>query len=185
MSRDLDSDSLTHINGELVRPFLALHLDYPEGPVRATTLPFNVTLAGETFYGVGTFGGLSEVQEGSETVSYMVQASLSGIPTELLQAMLAQKIQGRLAQVALGFVNADWQIIGEPTILFVGRMDTQDFEVGSTTTILVSMESLMVDWDRANVRRFTDVDQKSEYPDDRGLEYVAAVANKEIVWGRA
>ena len=34
------------------------------------------------------------------------------------------------------------------------------------------------------VRRYTAEDQKIDYPNDKGLEFVAEMAEKEIVWGR-
>jgi hypothetical protein len=43
---------------------------------------------------------------------------------------------------------------------------------------------LMIDWERPRMRRFTDADQKAHHPGDRGLEHVAEVASKEVVWGR-
>ena len=34
-------------------------------------------------------------------------------------------------------------------------------------------------------RRYTSEDQKIDYPNDKGLEFVAEIAEKEIVWGRS
>jgi hypothetical protein len=50
----------------------------------------------------------------------------------------------------------------------------------------VSLESRMIVLQQANERRYTDEDQKSEYPDDRGLEFVAAAnTTEDIIWGIA
>ena len=58
-------------------------------------------------------------------------------------------------------------------------------KIGRETSVSIAGESAMIDWQRPRLRRFTDADQKAVYPNDRGLEHVAEVANKELVWGRA
>ena len=74
--------------------------------------------------------------------------------------------------------------IGTPLKVFQGRMDITDIEIGETIGVTISLESRLVDWERPRVRRFTDQDQKRAFPGDRGLEYVQAVSDMELVWGR-
>lgn len=183
MPRELDSDSIAHVSGEHVRPVIAIELDYPDGPVRVCSLPFDINLDGEIFISAAAFGSLSGVEEGAELRSYGVQAVVAGIPLTFLRYLAAQKIQGRGATIFLAFVDSDHVVIGSPTVLFRGRMDTQDVEAGDTASVSVALESLLIEWDRARNRRWTDADQKSDYPEDRGLEYVATVANQEIIFG--
>ena len=64
-------------------------------------------------------------------------------------------------------------------------MDTMPIEVGAQASIQLTVESRLVDWERPRDRRFNHPDQIAEYPDDKGLEYVAQMAEKELVWGRA
>ena len=54
---------------------------------------------------------------------------------------------------------------------------------GDTATIKLTAESRLIDLDRSRERRFTSEDQKIEFPDDKGLEYVDDLQDKEIVWG--
>ena len=70
-------------------------------------------------------------------------------------------------------------------IVTVGRMDTQDVLAGSTTAVVVSCESIQVDWERARVRRCTDVDHRARHPADGFFRYVAAMENINLSWGRA
>jgi hypothetical protein len=43
---------------------------------------------------------------------------------------------------------------------------------------------VLVDWERARVRRCTDVDHRTRYPTDGFFKYVAALENQTLAWGR-
>lgn len=183
--RELTPSQIDAMNASHVRPFTIVSLDFPDGPVRATSLPFDITLEGQTYYGVNELGYVSEITEGLEQRSYGVNVTLTGIPSEFCYYISEQKVQGRVMRIGMGFLNADEQIIGEPLWVFVGRMDTLDMKIGPKTSVSIAGETLMIDWQRPRLRKFTDADQKAIYPDDRGLEHVAEVASKELIWGRA
>lgn len=184
MSRDIHPEVVAEVQGEVVRPFLVCELDYPDGTVRASSLPFNIVLDGHEYMGTSTYGSVGELTEGAEQQSYSVGLGLSGIPGNFAAYLSSQDVQGREAVIRLGFVNAQHQVIGQLCTIFVGRMNTQDVTAGKNTSVQLGLESLLVDWERPRVRRFTDADQKARFPTDRGLEYVSAVASMEIVWGR-
>lgn len=182
--RNLQPFLVDAVNASHVRPFTLVVLDFPEGPVRASSLPFDITLEGETYYGVSELGTVSEISEGLEQRSYGVNVTLNGIPVDFCNYIAKQKVQGRLLKIGMGFLDSEDRIIGEPLWPFVGRMDTLDMKIGKSTSVSIAGETLLVEWDRPRLRKFTDADQKSAYPGDRGLEHVAEVANKELVWGR-
>lgn len=183
--RELNQFLLDAVNASHVRPFTLVSMDFPAGPVRASSLPFDVTLAGETYHGVSILGNVSEISEGLEQRSYGVNVTLNGIPSDFCTYISGQAVQGRIMRIGLGFLNEDEQIIGEPLWLFVGRMDTLDMKIGKETSVSIAGETLLIDWERPRIRKFTDADQKAIYPADRGFEHVAESANKELVWGRA
>lgn len=167
-----------------VAPFSLIELDFPDGKVRATSLPFDVVLGGHVYSGLSILGKVSPVTEGAEQRSYGVTLELSAIPLELADYVALQEVQGREVTISQGFVNKGHQIIGEPFVVFRGRMDTMDVQVGETTAVSIACESLLIDWERPRVRRFTDADQKSRHPGDKGLEFVSAMTTKELLWGR-
>lgn len=183
MSRPTTAAMLDAARAGVVRPFLAVELMYPDGPVRCTSLDRHIPLDGHTWYGTGVLGRLGDIEEGSENRSYGFSVSLSGIPGEWMAYLRGQDVQGRLATVRLGFVDAHYEVLGIETIT-VGRMDTQDIEVGPVLGVIVSCEGIGVDWERARVRRCTDVDQQTRHPGDRFFQYTAALENMTLTWGR-
>lgn len=184
MSRNLASLTLAAAQQPVVRPVLLVRLDFASGVVCATSAPFDISHQGESYAGVGNLGSISAVPEGAELQGYAVQLSLSGIPAGLVSLALLDAYQGRDAQVWLGLLDAAHQLAGAPLLVFRGRMDTMDLELGESATITLTVQSRLADWERPRLRRYTHEDQQSVYPDDLGLEYVAQMAEKTIYWGR-
>ena len=64
-------------------------------------------------------------------------------------------------------------------------MDTMTIsEAGEYSTISISVENKLIAFEKTKVRRYTAEDQKIEHPTDKGFEFVTAIVQKEIIWGR-
>ena len=185
MSRPADTALLAAARAAVVRPFLAAELIYPEGPVRLCSLPQGLTVLvdGETYHGTGALGRVTQLEEGSENRSYGFALDLSGIPGNWAEYLRGQDVQGGLVTIRLGLCDDQWRVIGSE-IITVGRMDTQDVQAGAETFVRVNCEGPNVDWERARVRRCTDVDQTQRHPGDQFFKFVAGMENLNIVWGR-
>ena len=184
MSRGADTALAAAATQAVVRPYLLVELEYPAETLRVTSLPFDLTYDGDLYQGVGRLGSISEISEGTEIRSYGLALRMSGIPTDYRDAVIEADAQGKPGRVWLGLLDANHVPIGTPLKVFQGRIDITDIEVGETIAVTVSLESRLVDWERPRIRRFTDQDQKRAWPGDRGLEYVQAVSDMELVWGR-
>lgn len=185
MSRGLSPAMEAASAAAIARPVLAAELDFSGGVVRVCSCPYTVTIDGEAFLGVGTFGSVSPVEEGSELQSYGIALELSGIPPELISTALGEHYQGRPCQIYLALLDEAHQVIASPVILWSGRIDTMDVDLGDSATITVSAENRLVDWERPRTRRYTNEDQRAEYPDDKGFEFVPQMQQKQLVWGRS
>lgn len=184
MSRDISSLTLAAGKAAVARPVLLARLDFQSGVVRATSAPFDIVSADETYLGVGNLGSISAVPEGAELQSYAVQLTLSGIPAALISLALADQYQGREARLYLALLDEQHSVSGTPLLIFRGQMDTLDIELGQTATLTLTVQSRLADWERPRLRRYTNEDQQTDYPDDKGFEFVAQMAEKTIYWGR-
>ena len=91
----------------------------------------------------------------------------------------------RELKVLLGAMDASNGVISNPVVVFSGFMDTMVINDSSeTATIQVAVENRLIEFERTRIRRYTAEDQKIDYPNDKGLEFVAEMAEKEIVWGK-
>lgn len=187
MTRTADPALLAAAQAPTVRPFQAVELIYPDGPVRLCSLPIGsaVVINGNRYDGSGALGKMSQLEEGAENRSFGFTLELSGIPGNWAAYLRSQDVQGGLVTVMFGLVDEQWRVIGSPKVIAVGRMDTQDAQAGKETWVRVNCEGPNVDWERSRVRRATDIDQQAKHPGDRFFKFVPAMQNFTIQWGGA
>ena len=77
-----------------------------------------------------------------------------------------------------------YTILADPKLVFLGRMDYMDLDIGQTATITLFAESRLADLERPRVRRYNSADQRAVYPDDAGLDFAEAMVERNLIWGR-
>lgn len=167
----------------------------------------DLVLDGNTYTGAGDLLNISELRESSDIAAYGATLTLSGIPTSLIDLAIAEPYQGRQAIVKFGVVTGgDGFLLSEDGMLisqenggsiiledntttytaftvFTGEMDQMNISFGpETVTISLEVESRLIDLERARIRRYTDADQKSRYPNDRAFEFVTRLQSENLEW---
>lgn len=146
----------------------------------------SLVVNGITYVGAGTLLNIGEIAETSELQANGITVTLSGISDPLLAKARDVDYQGRELKVLLGAMDASNGVITNPVTVFSGFMDTMVINDSSeTATIQVAVENRLIEFERTRIRRYTAEDQKIDYPNDKGLEFVAEMAEKEIAWGRS
>lgn len=182
MSRGLAAGNLTAVTGEVVTRTMAVALDFPSGMARWNGSTLDIVIGGNTFLGLGALGSIGVIEEGAETRAYGLTVGITGVPRDAVALALTQEYQGRAATIWEVQLDANGQPIGTPPLAFRGRMDQMSVTLGDTASVTVRLENRLADWERPRVRRYTDEDQKRLFPTDKGLEYVTATVDKDIVW---
>lgn len=157
----------------------------------------DLTYDSETYTGVGDLLNISAVTETSDMQASGINVTLTGVKSSLVVIAKDHEYQGRAITVMLGAFDASGDLVADPTVIFAGFMDTMTIsESGQTSTISIACENKLIAFERAKVRRYTAEDQKIDYPlklangdpnpnYDAGFEFVTAIQNKDIIWGRA
>lgn len=185
MARDLTAGMLSSIAAGTVRPVLFYQGSFSGGTVRLWTGLGSVSWNGQTWLGAGSLLGMSSIQETTEVRAAGLTISLSGMPGSLISLALSQARQGAAGLVYLGFLDSSGAIIADPTLAFSGRLDVPEIvDSGDTCTITISYESRLIDLERARERRYTQEDQRLDYPDDDGFNQVPGLQDAVILWGR-
>jgi hypothetical protein len=154
------------------------------GIVRLTNAGYNFDWNGYAWTGAGNLGSISPVEEGTDLQMYGLTLSLSGIPSQYIAECFTTGYSGRTATIWLAPLGATYQILSDPIIIFKGKMDTMPIKLGSQASIQVTIESDLVRWERGQSRVFGNADQQSEYPNDKGFEFIAQMVSQEIYFGR-
>lgn len=166
-------------------PYLVfVELDFVGGAVRLTNAAYDFEWNGYTWVGCGNLGAISEIEEGQDLQMYGCMLSLSGLSADYVAKCFGAEYSGRDATIWLAPLDDDYRVIADPIIIFRGRMDTMPIKLGAESVISLTVESELTDWERPRIRRYNNEDQQSEYPDDRGFEYVPQMVEKQIFWGR-
>lgn len=185
--RDGTSASFDESKASVATPVTFVLLDFASAPVYINSTPYPLVFDGNTYLGVGTLGSVSTVQEGSDLQARGLQLTLSGIPSSLIAIALDEDYQGRDCKIWLGFLATSHEfssLIADPIQLGPWIMDTMDIELGETATITIKVESKLVRWDIPKSSRYTNEEQQQRFPGDLGLEFVAQMAEKELLWGK-
>jgi len=141
----------------------------------------------QTWYGVGTLGSISTIEEAGKVQAKGIILTMSGIdPTMLAEAM--QSIQlGLPVVVYFGLFDgaSPPNLIDTPIKSWAGRMDQPTAEIGGeTVTISIQVESRLMDLNTACDRRYTADDQAIDAPGDQAFNWVNSIQGQNIYWGR-
>ena len=186
MSRDLTASAETASLAGHVVPVILVDLDLTSGFARFNTGDRTITYSGNDYLAVGNLGKISPFGEPSDLSAEGMTIELSGIPSTYINVALNEDIQGRAARIFLGFLNVTtYALIADPVLVFRGRLDTMDVQIGETATVQARVESRFADWDRPRIRRYTNQDQIARFIGDKGCEFVSQTTDRELVWGRA
>jgi hypothetical protein len=180
MSRTVPAAILTALAQPNVAPFYAVEFMFDTAPLRFWTGYGERTIAGETYLGAGSLIGISGLEEASDLSAKNATISLSGVPTSLVSLALSEPYQNRACRILFGVTDVD-----DIVEVFSGFMDVMTIEdSGDTSVISLTVESKLVQLERAKELRYTHESQQALFPGDTFFSFVADLQDKEIPWGR-
>jgi hypothetical protein len=207
MSRDISSTTVAELSKEVIAPFFAVDLDFDSAPLYLWSGYGDLVIDDKTYLGAGQFLDISSIAETTEMEAKGASITMSGIPSSFLSLALQEPYQGRECRIYFGVVLGSKGILQESgsfllledgglfltedsgvnlTEIFSGELDQMNIEENVDSAIItVTAENVLIKLGRPIVRRFTNEDQKSRFPNDIGLEYIASLQEKEIFWGKA
>lgn len=142
----------------------------------------NLIYDNEIYTGAGDLLGIDEIEETEETRAVGMTVSITGIPSDFLALALGVNYQQRPLTIWLAALNSSGVLIADPYLLFKGYMDVMEInEGGDTGTISVTVENKLIVLDIPNGRKYTLEDQKIDFPNDVGLEFIPLMQDAEIV----
>ena len=191
MSRDIGAAVQAAVASANVPMLIFVELDFDDEAVRVTNAPYTFQWNGYSWIGLGKLGGIEAIDEGSSLEARGIALQVSGVPvsgegdSEFIEIALGEHYQGRDCRVWVAVLDDQFSIVGNPKLIFLGRMDDMDIVLGATATITLRAQSRLADLERPRVLRYNDATQQELYPGDRGLEFVEQMVEKAVVWGKS
>lgn len=183
--RGLTSGVMAALASADVRPAIFVAAHFATGPVYLWTGYGSISWNGQTWLGVGNLGSVSTVEEGSSIEAKGITLALNGFDPTLLPLVVDEFGLGLPVTVWLGLFDTSGALIPDPFISFAGRMDQPTLTVGGeTASIAINCENRLVEMNTPVDRRYTHEDQQIDHPGDRGFDWVNAIQDVTIVWGR-
>lgn len=185
MPRDVTSDMSAALQSANLAPAVFVEAHFANEIVYVWTGIGDISWNSQTWKGVGALGSIGTIEDGSAVEAKGTTIALSGLNQELLNDALNDYQTGLPVKIYLGLFNEDDELIDSPIRSFIGRMDLPTVSVaGDTSTITISCENLLLDMNTSVERRYTNEDQRIDHPEDRGFEFVNAIQDVTIFWGR-
>ncbi len=184
MGRDLLTAFKNEVDGLSVNPAIFVRFEFADGNLNLWSGYGDIVWNNAIFVGSGNVLAVDRIEETQDFRATSVSFGLNGINSALIASALTANYQGRPAVMWFAVLNENRVLISEPYQLFKGRMDIISFaDNGETADFNIKCESNVVDIRKARERRYTPEDQKIEYPEDLGLDFIPKIQDIEIVWG--
>lgn len=183
MTRFVSSTNETEAAKTSVQFIVLAALDFSSGYVRAHDGIGSYSFGGNTYTGVGQFGGIELVEESTEIVARGVRAKLSGVDASLVSTVMTEVYQGRTATFYLGMIDPTTNaFVADPEEIWSGRMDTMSIEIdkGSAVITLTCEHELRRD---PPASRMTNEDQQIRSTGDRFFDMLHLIPTYKASWG--
>jgi hypothetical protein len=188
--RTFSAAALAALIDTVVRPFYLFSMvkrsstTDPATYLYLTTLDHDISWNGQTWLGNGFLKNMGSVRETGDLSAEGLDVHLCGEPSALVSMHLSDIEQNNAANVYLGFLTEARAVIVDPVLLFTGKVDTSKLTDSiSEATLTISLESVLVDFDRPKDLRYNHESQQSIYPGDLFFEYVEQLQNAHYYWG--
>jgi hypothetical protein len=180
MARSIPAGLMTALTSSTIQPYYAVEMLFDTAPVRFWSGLGDRVIEGNTYLGAGSLMGISDLEEVGDLSAKSATVTMSGIPSELVALALVEPYQRRLCRILLGEVS-----VSDAIEMFSGKMNVMTIEDAATSsTIALTIESRLVELQRAKPRRYNHESHVARYPGDNFFSYVADLQDRQVVWGR-
>ena len=189
MARDITTAFKNAIEGSVVKPIIGIELEFSDGTLRFWNGYGNLTMtaggSSKTFTGAGDMLGVSEIEESSTLSMSGVTLTLAGIKSSIIATALGANYTNRKGAIYLGLFDTSNNVIADVYTIFKGNMDVMNIQEGADTCLItLKLESRLITFEKASNRMYTLEDQKVDFPNDIGFEFIPDLQDKEITWGK-
>jgi hypothetical protein len=155
---------------------------FASGSVRLTSNQTDVSWNGFTWTG-GAAVSISELREVQGNESVGLTFDLAGVNSAYISLALTEFVKGRTATLWFAPLDANYQVIANPSVEFIGLIDSMPIIDGQqNATVRLQCESRAIEWKRVAQILYTNETQQLLFPGDNFFDFLPQLVEKQIVW---
>ena len=183
MSRIVSTTNATEADKLSIVAVVMADLDFVSGIVRVHDGSGSLSFGGNTYSGVGQFGGIDVIDENIDIVARGIKLTLSGVDSVFVTPTMTEVYQNRDVTLYLGFVNqATGALLDTPETIWEGRMNQMSFRIDKgVASIELTCEHRLRREPR--IARYSDEDQRVLFAGDRFFDLMFAIQGFVGKWG--
>jgi hypothetical protein len=183
MSRGLSSGQIAATTAPHRQIVPLVELFFQSGTLQLALSPFDYTGLSGTYIHTGPLAYIKPASESSSSQEGL-ELGMTGLDTAIFTLAATEPYRGRIVRLLKGYLNpTDNSPIGEPTVVFVGRMVNMNIsEDNGSAAVAILVEHYEIELTRPAPIRWSDADQQRLFPSDLGCQYAAATSEKTVVW---
>lgn len=184
--RSLDAAEVAVYSGEHYIEMLFAELRFVSGTLYVHNTGLGpISWGGQTWQGVGSFGGISRIEDSSDLGIRSFTLSLSGIDPVLISTAIDRTdYKDREAIVYRGLIDADYALVATPKVHARGFMDSVTIQrKADVAEILMRCEAESMRLLRGRRPRISPEDHKRRHPGDTLLDRMPDLIDKDAEWG--
>jgi hypothetical protein len=187
MSRSFSTSVKNALKSQTVRIVMFAELDFSSGTLYVHDGIGTYTWGSQDWLGVGDFGSISSIEEGSEISPYSINLTLSALDTTMSGAALTEDYFMRDVTVYMGVLDENDSLLDTPVQVWSGFMDVMSVTAGSGggDSITLTCESELGKFDRSANLKYTHANQQKKDSSDLFFEFLKDIEGVKISWGKA
>ena len=182
----LDAVAAAAAAGRVVRAALLSEFFFTSSTVRVWPGRVDLVTGIKTWRPTGIFVSVDGLRSRVDLAAEPLTFRLSGVDSDLITIAKnsADEVKNNPCNVYLQFFNEDWSTLGDAVLVKSAIMDQLTYRaVGPTQReIMLTAEGIFVARNYAPYAFYTDRDQNSRFPDDRGVELMGSLVYKTVTW---
>jgi hypothetical protein len=186
MPRNLGAGLAAEIQKQQLMPIFLAKFMFDSGDLNLWNGIGTLAWSESVYIGAGNMGSFSAIVETGQIRASSVTFSLSGVDQQIIALALQEEYQGRRVRLWFGALDTNFALVATPFMIFAGRMDFMSIhEETERSNIELTCENELVILRRPQERRFTDEDQRLDFPDDSFFSRVPLLQDREVLFGKA
>lgn len=186
MSRGLSTAIVNALKDDVVRPVTFAKLAFSSSTLYLHDSIGTFTWGGNDWLGVGDFGSVSTIEEGTDISPYNITLTLSGLDSTIADIGSAgtEDYYLRDVDIYLGLLDDDEALIEDPNLIWSGFMDVMTLTTGSqgSNSIQLTCESELAKINRSANLKYTHAEQQRVNSSDLFFEYLHELEGVKILW---